>query len=464
VKPDDARRERSDSSAPVGTAPHPAQASLWEQFLSRENLVRALGRVERNAGAAGVDGMTTEQLGPWLKEHWPTVRGQLDAGTYRPQPVRRVAIPKPSGGVRLLGVPTALDRLIQQALLQVLTPVFDPYFHDCSFGFRPGRSAHQAVEAARQSIADGAAWAVDVDLDAFFDRVQHDVLMARVARRVHDKQLLRLVRRYLEAGVMADGIKQRTEEGTPQGSPLSPLLANVMLDDLDRELGRRGHRFVRYADDVKVYVASERAGQRVMQSITQYFEQRLKLRVNRDKSAVDRATKRPFLGFAFFVRDSQVKVRLDPKARQRAKARVRKLTARNWGVSMDRRIRELNRFTVGWTNYFALADTPRPFEELDEWLRRRLRQVRWKEWKRPRARRRNLRALGIPERAAREWAGSSKGYWRVAGSAPLQRALPNAYWTSLGLRGFSDPYRRLRDATRTAGCGPARPVVWEGLR
>jgi RNA-directed DNA polymerase len=461
VKPDGHRRERSGSPAPRETVPHPARASLWEAFLSRGNLVRALRRVERNAGAVGIDGMTTAELRPWLQAHWPAIRRQLEAGTYRPQAVRRVAIPKPSGGERLLGVPTALDRLIQQALLQVLTPVFDPHFSEHSFGFRPGRSAHQAVERARQSIQSGAAWVVDVDLDAFFDRVQHDALMARVARRVDDKQVLRLVRRYLEAGVMADGVKQASEEGTPQGSPLSPLLANVMLDDLDRELTRRGHRFVRYADDLMVYVRSERAGQRVMQSITQYVEQRLKLRVNRDKSVVDRATRRPFLGFGFFVRDGQIKVRLDPKARQRAKERLRKLTARSWSVSMERRIRELNRFTVGWTNYFALAETPSVFEELDEWLRRRLRQVRWKEWKRPQARRRNLRALGIPERAAREWAGSSKGYWRVAGSAPLQRALPNAYWANLGLRGFSDPYRRLRDAMRTAGCGPACPVVWE---
>jgi RNA-directed DNA polymerase len=462
VKPEGSGRERSGSPAPDETAPHPAQARLWEEFLSRDNLARALRRVERNAGAAGIDGMRTDELRPWLHEHWPKLRARLEAGTYRPQPVRRVAIPKPSGGERSLGVPTALDRLIQQALLQVLTPVFDPHFSEHSFGFRPGRSAHQAVERARQSIADGAAWVVDVDLDAFFDRVQHDALMARVARRVDDKQVLRLVRRFLEAGVMADGVKQSSEEGTPQGSPLSPLLANVMLDDLDRELGRRGHRFVRYADDLMVYVGSERARQRVIESIAQYVEQRLKLRVNRRKSAVALATRRPFLGFGFFVRDGQVKVRLDPKARQRAKDRLRKLTARSWGVSMERRIRELNRFTVGWTNYFALADTPSVFDELDQWLRRRLRQVRWKEWKRFRTRWRNLRALGIPERAAREWACSRKGYWRIAGSAPLQRALPNAYWADIGLRGFSDPYRRLRDATRTAGCGPARPVVWEG--
>jgi len=462
VKPEGHRRERSGSPAPDETAPHPARASLWEVFLSRENLARALRRVERNAGAAGIDGMATDELRPWLHEHWPSVRSRLDAGSYRPQPVRRVVIPKPSGGTRYLGVPTALDRLIQQALLQVLTPVFDPCFHDCSFGFRPGRSAQQAVERARQSIQDGAAWVVDVDLDSFFDRVGHDALMARLARRVDDKQVLRLVRRYLEAGVMADGVKQEVEEGTPQGSPLSPLLGNVMLDDLDWELDRRGHRFARYADDVRVYVASERAGQRVIESIVQYVESRLKLRVNRRKSAVAPATRRPFLGFGFFYRGGQVKVRVDPEARKRAKERLRKLTARNWGVSMERRIQAINRFTVGWTAYFAYADTPRPFADLDEWLRRRLRQVRWKEWKRYQTRRRNLRALGIPERTAREWAGSRKGYWRIAGSVVLHRALPNAYWNQLGLAGFSDPYRRFRDAKRTAWCGPACQVVWEG--
>jgi hypothetical protein len=295
---------------------------------------------------------------------------------------------------------------------------------------------------------------------SFFDRVGHDALMARVARRVHDKQVLRLTRRYLEAGVMADGIKQTTGEGTPQGSPLSPLLSNVMLDDLDSELHKRGHRFVRYADDAMVYVNSRRAGERVMASTTQFVESKLKLRVNRHKSTVAPAQNRTFLGFGFFYRDGQVKVRVDTKARKRAKERLRRLTSRRWGVSMERRIRQINRFTVGWTAYFAFAETPRPFEDLDEWLRRRLRQIRWKEWKRFRTRRRNLVALGVPERAAREWAGSRKGYWRLAGSAPLQRALPNAYWADLGLQGFTVPFHRFRDATRTAGCGPARPVVW----
>jgi RNA-directed DNA polymerase len=461
VKPEDARSGRSGGPAPDDAVAYPAGAGLWERVLARENLALALRRVERNAGAAGIDGMTTVQLRPWLKEHWPFVRAALDAGTYRPRPVRRVMIPKPAGGQRPLGVPAVLDRLIQQAVLQVLEPLFEPYFSDHSFGFRPGRSAHQAVERARRFIEDGAAWVVDVDLDAFFDRVGHDALMARLARRVGDKRVLRLVRRFLAAGVMADGGWRASDEGTPQGSPLSPLLANIMLDDLDRELERRGHRFVRYADDLRVYVRSERAGQRVMASTAQFIEQRLKLRVNRRKSAVAAATTRPLLGFGFYRRAGKVKIGISPKARQRAKDRLRELTARTWGVPMERRIHAINRYTVGWTAYFALADGERPFRDLDEWLRRRLRQVRWKQWKRPKTRWRNLRALGASERQAREWALTRKGPWRVAGSWILSTTLTMAHWRGLGLQGFTDPYRRFRDATRTAGCGPARPVVWE---
>jgi RNA-directed DNA polymerase len=460
VKPEDLRPERSSDPVPGDTAAHPAEAGLWEQVMARSNLAEALRRVERNAGAPGIDGMSTKELRPWLHDHWPRVRSQLEAGTYRPQPVRRVMIPKPSGGLRMLGVPAAVDRLICQAIAQVLTPVFDPHFHPHSFGFRPGRSQHHAVERARQFIADDAAWCVDFDLDSFFDRVQHDAVMARVARRVHDKRVLKLIRRYLEAGVMADGLVHASEEGTPQGSPLSPLLSNVMLDDLDWELERRGHDFVRYADDGRIYVRSRRAGERVMASITQYVEQRLKLKVSREKSVVDRATKRPFLGFGFSYRDGQVKVLVALKAQKRAKDRLRELTSRRWGVSMERRIEEINRYTVGWTAYYSYADTPWPFEKLDKWLRRRLRQVRWKQWKRVRTKRRRLIALGIPAGDAHKWACSRKGYWRISSSPILHRALPAAYWTHQGLQGFLDPYRRFRDAKRTAGCGPACPVVW----
>jgi RNA-directed DNA polymerase len=440
--------ERSGRSAHPADDVHREQgSSLWELMLSRENLLVALDRVEVNRGAPGVDGMSTAQLRPWLLVHWPEVRVLLDAGTYRPSPVRRVIIPKPGGGERLLGVPRVLDRLIQQAIAQVLVPIFDPGFSGASFGFRPGRSAHQAVRVARRAIEDGHRWVVDLDLDRFFDRVQHDVLMARVARKVGDRRVLKLIRRYLEAGVMVDGVRMASEEGTPQGSPLSPILSNIMLDDLDRELFERGHRFVRYADDVRVFVRSKRAAQRVLDSVTAVIEGRLKLVVNREKSKVVPASGMTMLGFGFYVvRGGKIKVRVDRKALERLKVRIRQMTSRRWSIAMDERVAMINRYVTGWMGYFQLADTAGVFDKMDQWLRRRMRQIRWKEWKRPKTRRANLLRLGIPELSAREWAASSKGYWRIAGSVVLDRALPNAYWADLGLRMFKPTWQRFRSA------------------
>jgi RNA-directed DNA polymerase len=428
-----------------------------DQVVSKENMLAALKRVERNGGAPGVDGVPTERLRDQIRSQWATIREQMLAGTYRPQPVRRVEIPKPGGGMRMLGIPTVMDRLIQQALQQVLTPLFDPLFSDGSYGFRPGRRGHDAVRKARQYVEEGYEWVVDMDLEKFFDRVNHDVLMARVARKVEDKPVLRLIRRYLEAGVLLNGVVVTTDEGTPQGGPLSPLLANILLDDLDKELERRGHRFVRYADDANIYVRSKRAGERVMASVRQFLQERLRLRVNEAKSAVDRPWNRKFLGFSFY-KNRGVKIRLAPKSVERVKAKIRELTDRNRSQNLSERIQRLNAYLRGWAGYYALSEAKSTFEQLEGWTKRRLRACVWKQWKRVRTRIRELRALGLPDWVVHEFANGRKGPWRMAGG-PMNRALDNAYWRSQGLLSLTECYTDLRQSWRTAGCGPACPVV-----
>jgi RNA-directed DNA polymerase len=375
---------------------------LMEQVVERNNLLQALHRVERNKGAAGVDGMAVKSLRSYLLDNWSQIREELLSGTYQPFPVRRVEIPKPDGGIRLLGIPTVLDRLIQQALLQVLTPIFDPTFSPLSFGFRPGRSARDAVKTAQFFIRQGFRFVVDMDLEKFFDRVNHDILMAKLAKRISDKRVLRLIRRYLQAGILINGCKVASEEGTPQGGPLSPLLANIMLDDLDKELGKRGHRFVRYADDCNIYVKTKRSGERVLESVKNFVEKRLKLKVNREKSAVDRPWKRKFLGFSF-TPHKEPRLRLAPKTVKRFKDKVRELTSRRHSQPMQHRIQSLNVYLKGWSGYFRVAETPTVFKSLDEWIRRRLRMCLLKQWKKPKTRTKNLVALGLP----REWAGTA---------------------------------------------------------
>lgn len=417
---------------------------LWEQIFQRENLLQALKRVETNGGAPGVDGMTTDDLRPYLSVHWLEIKADLDAGRYRPQPVKRVEIPKPDGDVRLLGIPTVLDRFVQQAILQGLTPLFEPKFSAHSYGFRPGRSAHGAVKAAHTYIREGYEWVVDIDLEKFFDRVNHDALMARVRRVVKDGRVNRLIHLYLVSGVMVNGVVMEAEEGTPQGGPLSPILSNIMLDDLDKELEKRGHRFVRYADDCNIYVKTQRTGERVMASVKRFIERRLKLRINERKSAVDRAIRRKFLGFSFFKHKGEMFRRVAKQALDRLKGKLRELTRRTTGKPMEEIIRQVNQYLTGWLNYFRLADTPSTFPEVDKWLRRRLRQIVWKRWKRPATRQRNLIALGVLPKLAHQTASSGKGYWHLAQSPALQQALNNTFWRQQGLRSISERYQQFR--------------------
>jgi len=407
--------------------------SLIEEVCERENCKQALKRVKANKGSPGVDGMTVHELPGFLQQHWPVIREQLLSGTYKPQPVRRVEIPKPDGsGVRKLGIPTVLDRWIQQAVLQVLQKRWDRTFSEHSYGFRPGRSAHQAVEAAQKYIAAGHRWCVDLDLEKFFDRVSHDKLMAKIAERVSDKRLLKLIRAFLTAGVMEGGLVSPVDEGTPQGGPLSPLLSNLVLDEFDRELERRGHRFARYADDCNIYVRSRRAGERVMESLKRFIITKLKLKVNASKSAVAEPRERKFLGFSFTSGESP-KRRIAPKAVKRFKERVRELTRRTRGIGIERMAKELTLYLRGWIGYFGKCQTPSVLKSLEEWMRRRLRSVIWKQWKRGTVRYRELRKRGVDSALAAKTAGSAHGPWRLAMSPGLALALPNAYFDSLGI-------------------------------
>jgi RNA-directed DNA polymerase len=418
-----AKRKPEDPALPV---------LLMEEICQRENLKRALQRVRQNKGSPGIDGMTVRKLSGYLKKHRPGICEQLLAGNYQPQPVKRVEIPKPDGGIRKLGIPTVLDRFVQQAIMQVLQKYWDKTFSEHSYGFRPGRSAHQAISRSQQYVEQGYRWVVDIDLEKFFDRVNHDKLMGKLAKRIFDKRLLKIIRAFLNAGVMANGLVSVTTEGTPQGGPLSPLLSNIVLDELDRELERRGHRFVRYADDCNIYVRSERAGHRVMKSVSKFITRKLKLKVNQSKSKVDRPWRCKFLGFRIIV-GKEAKRGIAPKSLSRFKKRVRKLTCYRRGVTIEQMIEKLNRYLIGWRGYFGYCQTLSVLVRLDSWIHRRLRNVYWRRWKRGKRRFAELRKRGVNKDLSARTAGSVHGPWRISRSPALSFAFPNAHFNTLGL-------------------------------
>lgn len=420
-------KERSGSDHP------PLMEGLMERVVERANAMEALGRVRRNKGSPGIDGMTVAELTPYLNEHWDAIREQLLSGSYQPSAVRRQLIPKSGGGMRELGIPTVLDRFVQQLLLQVLQPVFDPTFSEHSHGFRPGRRAHDAVRKAQQYIQEGRRWVVDVDLEKFFDRVNHDVLMGKLHNRIGDRRMLAVIRRYLAAGVLADGVVTERHEGTPQGGPLSPLLANVLLDEVDKELERRGHAFVRYADDCNVYVRSERAGERVLAALRQMYA-KLRLRVNEEKSAVARVWDRKFLGYSFWAAPGQkVRLRVAPKALEAMKHRVRQLVDRTGGQSLEQVVEGLGSYLTGWKSYFRLAETPGVFRDLDQWIARRVRMVQLRQWKRGTTIYRELRRRGMPAAASRAVAAHGRRWWRTARHGTMHAAMPSSHLAALGL-------------------------------
>jgi RNA-directed DNA polymerase len=421
----------------------PPALVTMEEVLNRENMLRAYHRVVGNRGAPGVDGVTVDDLAPLLRERWEAIREEVLGGTYVPQPVRKVEIPKPGKkGVRMLGIPTVLDRLIQQALLQVLTPLFDPTFSEASFGFRPGRSAHQALDRAREHIAAGHRWVVDMDLEKFFDRVNHDVLMARLARRIEDKRILKLIRRYLQAGIMEGGVTSPRSEGTPQGGPLSPLLSNVLLDELDKELERRGHRFVRYADDCNIYVRSRRAGERVLDTLERFLRKRLRLVVNREKSAVDRPWKRKFLGYTFTTH-FQPKLQVAPESVKRLQGRLREAFRRGRGRNLGTVLEELRPLLLGWASYYRKSEVRNTFEQLDQWMRRKLRAILWRQWKRPWPRAKALFRRGLPWQRAWRSATNGRGPWWNAGASHMNHAVTTRELRQLGLASLLETSQRL---------------------
>ena len=417
---------------------------LIEELIGRDNLNRAWKQVRRNRGSPGVDGRDLDQTKAYLKEHWTEIESHLLGGTYRPKPVKRVEIPKPGGGTRLLGVPTILDRFIQQAALQVLTPIFEPHFSEHSFGFRPGRSAHQAVKAAQAYQQSGKGWVVDLDLKAFFDEVNHDLLMARVRRHVKDKRMLKLIRAFLRSGVLINGITETTDKGTPQGGPLSPLLSNIMLNDLDHELERRGHCFCRYADDCNIYVGTKRSGERVLESIMDYVEGKLKLKVNRDKSAVERPSRRTFLGYSF-IGAKEPKIRVPKKSVQKIKSKIKQHCRKGRGQNLKRFIAEtLNPVLRGWIQYFRLSETKQFARELDEWIRHRLRCILWRQWKNPKTRDKKLRELGLNPHWARRGSVNGRGPWFNSGASHMNHAVPKRQFKAWGLVSVFDYLMKLR--------------------
>ena len=439
----------------------PSTKQLMETVVERSNMLMALRRVESNRGSAGIDEMTVGELRGYLKEHWLRIKEELLEGKYQPVAVRRVEIAKPSGGMRQLGIPTVVDRLIQQALNQVLSPIFDLNFSESSYGFRPGRSAHQAVRQAQAYVSGGKRWLVDIDLEKFFDRVNHDILMSRLARRVSDKRVLLLIRRYLQAGIMQGGLMTANREGTPQGGPLSPLLSNIVLDDLDKELERRGLWFCRYADDCNIHVRSRRAGQRVLVSVSNFLERRLRLKVNWEKSAVARPWQRKFLGYSM---TSHIRPRL--KVARESMKRITEKLKESFGRGRGRRIdrfiqQELNPILRGWGNYFQLAEVEGTFEELDQWTRRKLRQMVWRQWKRNHTRAVRLIQRGLARERARKSAGNGRGSWWNSGASHMNEAFPKRYFDQMGLVSLLSQRCGVLKTTRTAGYGTVRPVVWE---